>query len=151
MEFWTLSGYTGGTFREATLMTSSAWARREIVNVADINGDETPDLLWRNLDNGNMYVRHGRPGPVSGSVDLVSLKHAADSLNGDVGYGTNWSEANVATALGIPDVSGDGIPDIWARLRSDGATRIYNPSRTSTGAAVKVVLNVDWNQIKAFG
>ncbi|MFF9751250.1 FG-GAP repeat domain-containing protein [Streptomyces sp. NPDC014344] len=150
-QFWTLSGYTGGTFREATLMNSDAWARREIVNVADINGDKTPDLLWRNLDNGNMYVRHGRPGPVSGSVDLVSLKLATGSLNGDVGYGTNWSEANVATALGIPDVSGDGIPDIWARLRSDGATRIYHPSRASTGPSVKTVLSVDWNAVKAFG
>ncbi len=150
-QFWTLSGYTGGTFREATLMNSDAWARREIVNVADINGDKTPDLLWRNLDNGNMYVRHGRPGPISGSVDLDSLKLAANALNGDVAYGTSWTDTNVPTALGIPDVSGDGIPDIWARLRTDGATRIYNPSRTNTGSPVKVVLSVDWNQVKAFG
>lgn len=150
-QFWTLSGYTGGTFREATLMNSDAWARREIVNVADINGDKTPDLLWRNLDNGNMYVRHGKPGPVTGSVDLVSLKLASGSLGGDVAYGTSWSEANIPTAIGIPDVSGDGIPDIWARLRSDGATRIYHPSRTNTNPPVKVVLSVDWNTVKAFG
>ncbi|MFD6323715.1 DNRLRE domain-containing protein, partial [Streptomyces sp. NPDC058442] len=150
-EFWTLSGYTGAAFQEATRMNHDAWARREIVNVADINGDKTPDLLWRNLDNGNMYARHGKPGPVSGSVDLISLKLAANSLNGDVRYATDWSEAIVPTALGIPDVSGDGVPDIWARLRSDGHTRIYNPSRTSAGSPVKVVLTVDWNAIKAFG
>ncbi|MGJ3559327.1 hypothetical protein ACR6C2_13535 [Streptomyces sp. INA 01156] len=66
-------------------------------------------------------------------------------------YGKSWSEANIPTALGIPDVSGDGVPDIWARLRSDGHTRIYNPSRTDTGSPVKVVLTVDWNAIKAFG
>ncbi|MFE6420768.1 MULTISPECIES: DNRLRE domain-containing protein [Streptomyces] len=150
-QFWTLSGYTGASFQTATLMNDDAWARREIVNVADINGDKTPDLLWRNLDNGNMYVRHGRPGSVSGSVDLVSLKLATGSLNGDVAYGTSWTEANVPTAIGIPDVSGDGIPDIWARLRSDGQTRIYHPSRTNTNAPVKIVLTVDWNAVKAFG
>ncbi len=150
-EFWTLSGYTGATFRTATLMNNDAWARREIVNVADVNGDKTPDLLWRNLDNGNMYVRHGRPGPVSGSVDLVSLKLADGSLNGDVSYGTGWSESAMPTVIGIPDVSGDGVPDIWARRSSDGQTRIYHPSRTDTGREVKIVLTVDWNAVKAFG
>ncbi len=149
--FWTLSGYTGAGFQTATLMEGSAWARREIVNVADINGDSTPDLLWRNLDNGNMYVRHGKPGSVSGSVDLDSIKLAANSLNGDVSYGTGWTEANVPTALGIPDVNGDGIPDIWARFASDGYTRIYYPSRTNTNAPVSIVLHVDWNAVKAFG
>ncbi|MFE0818773.1 DNRLRE domain-containing protein [Streptomyces sp. NPDC058847] len=150
-EFWTLSGYSGASFREATLMNDDAWARRDIVNVADINGDSTPDLLWRNLDNGNMYVRHGKPGPVRGSVDLVSLKLAAGSLNGDVSYGTSWTEANVSTALGIPDVSGDGIPDIWARYGGDGQMRIYHPSRTNTNPAVKNVLSADWSKVKALG
>lgn len=150
-EFWALSGYTGATFRTATLMNGSAWARRDIVNVADINGDKTPDLLWRNLDNGNMYVRHGKPGPVSGSVDLDSLKVAANSLNGDVSYGTSWTESNVRVALGIPDVNGDGTPDIWAVFGADGRTRIYHPSRTNTNPPVKIVLTVDWREIKAFG
>ncbi|MEU0056166.1 DNRLRE domain-containing protein [Streptomyces sp. NPDC006334] len=149
---WVLSGYTGATFQTATQLNSDAWARREVVNVADINGDNTPDLLWRNLDNGNMYDRQGKPGAVAGSVDLNSLKLASDSLTGkDEPYGTNWTEANVPTAIGIPDVNKDGIPDIWARLASDGYTRIYNPSRTNTNAPVKVVLTVNWNTVKAFG
>jgi hypothetical protein len=151
-EFWTLSGYTGATFQTATQMNADAWARREIVNVADINGDNTPDLLWRNLDTGSMYDRQGKPGPVAGSVDLESLKLAANSLTGkDEPYGTNWTDAGVPTAIGIPDVSGDGIPDIWARFASDGYTRIYNPSRTNTNPAVKVVLSVNWNTVRAFG
>ncbi|MEW2250792.1 DNRLRE domain-containing protein [Streptomyces sp. NPDC006975] len=150
--FWTLSGYTGATFQTATLMEGTAWARRDIVNVADINGDNTPDLLWRNLDNGNMYQRDGKPGSVAGSVDLESIKVAANSLTGkDEAYGTSWTEANVPTAIGIPDVNNDGIPDIWARLASDGYTRIYHPSRTNTNAPVRVVLTVDWNAVKSFG
>ncbi|MDX2682693.1 DNRLRE domain-containing protein [Streptomyces soliscabiei] len=150
--FWTLSGYTGATFQTATQMNADAWARREIVNVTDINGDKTPDLLWRNLDNGNMYDRQGKPGAVLGSVDLESLKAGANSLTGkDESYGTGWTDAAVPTAIGIPDVSGDGIADIWARFASDGYTRIYNPSRTNTNAPVKTVLSVDWNTVKAFG
>jgi hypothetical protein len=151
-QFWALSGYTGATFRTATLMNIDAWARRDIVNVADVNGDKTPDLLWRNLDNGSMYLRQGKPGTVAGSVDLPSLMLGSDSLTGkDEPYGTSWTEANVPTAVGIPDVNKDGIPDIWARLRSDGFTRIYNPSRTNTNPPVKVVLSLDWNAFKAFG
>lgn len=151
-ELWTLSGYTGATFRTATRMAADVWDRREIVNVADINGDDTPDLLWRNLDSGVMYNRQGKPGAVAGSVDLNSLKLGASSLTGkDEPYGTNWTEAHVPTAIGIPDVSGDGIPDIWARFSEDGYTRIYHPSREKTGSPVRVVLGVDWNSVKAFG
>ncbi|MFY1700957.1 DNRLRE domain-containing protein [Micromonospora sp. WMMA1923] len=148
---WALSGYTGASFQEATLMEGTAWARRDAANVADIDQDGTPDLLWRNLDNGNMYVRHGRPGPVPGSVDLNSLKQAAASRDGDVSYGTGWSEANISALITIPDVSGDGVPDFWTRSGTDGQIRLYYPSRTSTGAAVKVVLGSDWSGMKSFG
>ncbi|MFD7636136.1 hypothetical protein ACFV8G_21855, partial [Streptomyces sp. NPDC059873] len=109
-----------------------------------------PDLLWRNLDNGNMYVRHGKPGNADG-VDLESLKLAGNSLNGDVSYGTNWTEANISTALGIPDVNNDGIPDIWALSGVDGQMRIYYPSKTNTNAPVKVALAKDWRSMKALG
>lgn len=149
--FWTLSGYTGGSFQEATLMEGTAWARQEIVNVADVDLDNTPDLLWRNLDTGAMYVRHGRPGAVTGSVDLNSLKTAAASRNGDVSYGTSWTETNVSAVIGIPDVNGDGVPDIWARFGTDGQIRIYHPSTTNTNAPVKVVIGEDWRSFKAFG
>ncbi|GAA2780880.1 DNRLRE domain-containing protein [Streptomyces showdoensis] len=149
--FWILSGYTGATFQTATLMEGTAWARRDIVNIADMNKDGTPDLLWRNLDNGNMYARHGKPGPVTGSVDLESIKVAANSLNGDVAFGTNWTEANVTTAIGLPDVNKDGVPDIWARFGDTGNIKLYYPSTTNTNAPVRTVLAVDWRTIRAFG
>ncbi|SCF30129.1 DNRLRE domain-containing protein [Micromonospora chokoriensis] len=149
--FWTLSGYTGGSFQEATLMEGTAWARREIVNVADIDLDGTPDMLWRNMDNGNMYVRHGKPGSLPGSVNLDSLKSAAGSRSGDVSYGTGWSEANISAMISIPDVSGDRVPDFWTRSGTDGMMRIYHPSKTDTGGPVKVVLGDDWRGVKSFG
>ncbi|MFJ5096315.1 hypothetical protein [Streptomyces sp. NPDC088557] len=150
--FWVLSGYTGATFQTATLMEGTAWARRDVVNIADMNKDSTPDLLWRNLDNGNMYVRHGKPGTAgAGSLDLDSIKQAVNSLNGDVPFGTAWTEANITSAIGIPDVNKDGVPDIWARFGDTGNMKLYHPSTTNTGTAVKTVLSVDWRDIRAFG
>ena len=148
--FWVLTGYTGASFQEAVLMYPDSWTRREIVNLADIDRDGTPDLLFRNLDQGGMYIRHGKPGPVPGSVDLNSLKTAGNSRQGDVQYGTGWAETSITAAIGIPDVSGDGVPDIWARWASDGRIRIYYPSTTNTNGPVKDV-SQDWSSVKAFG
>ncbi|MFY1697922.1 hypothetical protein [Solwaraspora sp. WMMA2101] len=149
--FWTLSGYTGASFQQATLMEGTAWARREIVNVADIDRDGTPDLLWRDLDNGIMNIRHGRPGTVVGSVDLNSLKTAAASRNGDVSYGTGWSAASVDLVVGTPDFNGDGIPDMWARWTSDGQLRVYHPSTTNAGTNVQVLSNTVYPGVKGLG
>ncbi|MCH0541792.1 VCBS repeat-containing protein [Streptomyces sp. MUM 203J] len=149
--YWALTGYTGGSFQEATLMWGSSWQRRDIVNVADIDKDGTADLLWRNLDNGNMYVRHGLPGTAAGSVELDSLKLASNSRDGDVSYGTGWTEAAIDVALGVPDLNGDGVPDIWTRSGTDGRISVYHPSTTDTKAAVKVVIGSDWSDVKGFG
>ncbi|WP_405760897.1 DNRLRE domain-containing protein [Streptomyces sp. NBC_01420] len=150
--FWVLVGYTGGTFQEAVRLNADAWAERDIVNVADIDLDGTPDLLWRNTSNGNMYIRHGKPGAVTGSADLKSLETAAASREGkDTSYGTGWTGAKIDTVIGIPDVNGDRIPDIWARFTADGTVKVYHPSATNTNPAAKTVISTDWNAVKAFG
>ncbi|MFI5862382.1 hypothetical protein [Streptomyces sp. NPDC051546] len=151
-QFWLLSGYTGATFQTATLMEGSAWGPREIVNIADIDLDNTPDLLWRSLDSGTLYIRHGKPGSVAGSVDINSLKVAANSREGvDTAYGTSWTTTNISAIVAIPDVNGDRIPDLWVRYADTGNIKLYYPSTTNTNAAVKTVLAVDWRGIKSFG
>ncbi|MFJ8072548.1 hypothetical protein ACIQ7Q_01070 [Streptomyces sp. NPDC096176] len=49
---------------------------------------------------------------------------------------------------GTPDVTGDGIPDIWA-LESAGKVRFYKPSATDTGAGTTVIIG-GWEAKKAF-
>ncbi|MYY04235.1 FG-GAP-like repeat-containing protein [Streptomyces sp. ATexAB-D23] len=150
--FWVLLGYTGGAFQEAVRLSASAWEIRDIVNVADIDLDGTPDLLWRNTSNGNMYVRHGKPGTATGSVDLNSLKTAAASREGkDTSYGTGWTSAKIDTVIGIPDVNGDRVPDIWARFTADGSVKVYHPSTTNTNAPAMTVISSGWGDVKAFG
>ncbi|WP_346772011.1 FG-GAP-like repeat-containing protein [Streptomyces sp. JH34] len=150
--YWALIGYTGGSFQEAVRMNPDAWAIRDIVNVADIDLDGTPDLLWRNTSNGNVYVRHGKPGTVAGSVDLASLKTAAASREGiDTPYGNSWTGAAIDTAIGIPDVNNDRIPDIWARFTVDGSVKVYHPSKTNTNGPAKTVISGGWGDVKAFG
>lgn len=53
--------------------------------------------------------------------------------------------------IGIPDVNGNGVPDLWARFGQDGMMRIYHPSTINTHGPVKIVLGDDWNGVKAFG
>ncbi|MEU7017149.1 DNRLRE domain-containing protein [Streptomyces sp. NPDC046385] len=151
-QFWLLSGYTGATFQTATLMEGTAWGPREIVNIADIDLDGAPDLLWRSLDSGTIYIRHGKPGPVAGSVDIESLKLAGNSRQGsDTTYGSNWTTTNISAIVAIPDVNGDRIPDLWVRYADTGNIKVYYPSATNTNAAVKTVLSADWRGIKSFG
>ncbi|MGJ3559326.1 hypothetical protein ACR6C2_13530 [Streptomyces sp. INA 01156] len=71
-EFWVLSGYTGAAFREATLMNHDAWARREIVNVADINGDKTPTCCGATWTTATCTSGTASPGP-SAAASTSSL------------------------------------------------------------------------------
>ncbi|GAA2279292.1 VCBS repeat-containing protein [Streptomyces atrovirens] len=152
-QLWFLGGYTAGAFTDAIQLTSdSGWSTRDVLAVADFDLDKTPDLLWRNLSSGNIYLRHGKPGAAGeGSVDPVSLALGANSRDGaDALFGTGWTEANINSIVVIPDTSGDGIPDMWARETATGNMRLYNPSKTNTNAYVSIVWNGDLNPFLSF-
>ncbi|MFF5505895.1 DNRLRE domain-containing protein [Streptomyces roseolus] len=134
-EMWAFIGYTGASFTEARLVADSPWADRDILTVADISGDGTPDLLFRSAETERgLLLRHGKPA-AGGGVDLASLTTAAGSKTGqDEVYGTTgWGVSNIPRLIGTPDVNKDGIPDLWACL-SDGRLYFYPGGRTAHGA-----------------
>lgn len=149
--FWTLTGYTGASFQQATLMEGTAWAAsaRELLTVADVDVDGTPDLLYRGLSSGNIIIRHGNPGTTTGSVDLNSLKLSANSRDGDTVYATAWTPATVSAVIAVPDTNGDRIPDLWTRSGTDGTMRIHYGTKTAAGAP-KTVISGSWAGQKAF-
>jgi hypothetical protein len=99
-----------------------------------------------------MYIRHGKPGTSAGSVDLASLKTGAASREGvDTPYGNSWTAAAIDNAIGIPDVNGDRVPDLWARFTVDGSVKVYHPSETNANGPAKTVISGGWGDVKAFG
>ncbi|MFD4319029.1 FG-GAP-like repeat-containing protein [Streptomyces sp. NPDC058548] len=132
-QLWAFTGYTGGSFTSARLLSPSAWAGRDIVTVADITGDKVADLLFRTEETGRgLLLRHGKAaGP---GVDLNSLAAAVNSATGkDEVYGTGgWNRAGIPMIKGTLDVNSDTIPDLWAVL-ADGTLRFYRGGTTSHG------------------
>ncbi|MFI5843512.1 FG-GAP repeat domain-containing protein [Catenuloplanes sp. NPDC051500] len=148
--FWALTGYTGGSFTQAVELDNAGWDNRDIINVADMDLDGTPDLLWRDVNSGVVSVRHGKPGAVAGSVTLESIGKASGSRSGDVSVGTGFTQAAASAMIGLPDTNGDKIPDLWVRAGSNGWMAVYHPSKTAIGAPIGDVIWADWRGMKAF-
>ncbi|PZT77542.1 MULTISPECIES: VCBS repeat-containing protein [unclassified Streptomyces] len=146
-QLWFLGGYTAGAFSDAVLLLDgSTWAGRDLISLADIDLDGTADLLWRNPGSGNMYIRHGKPNSAGTGLDPMSVAVAVNSREGvDTVYGTGWTAAALDQVISLPDTSGDGIPDLWARETTTGQIRLYHPSKTNTNSMVKVVVSADWS------
>lgn len=139
-ELWAFEGYTGVSFRSVTKIASTAWAQRDLVSVGDHDGDDAPDLVWRSGSSDRLYIRYGVEDGNGGST-IASLSTAVDSKTGiDERYAEGWSTATVPTSFlyGTPDVTGDGIPDIWA-LAADGGIRFYEGGASALGSGTTVI------------
>lgn len=151
-QLWAFTGYTGGSFKEAKLLSSTGWDTRDIVTVADITGDGIADLLARTEETGRgLLLRHGKAA-AAGGVDLNSLATAAASGTGrEEVYGTTgWNRAAVPLIKGTPDATKDGIPDIWAVSAADGYLRFYPGGRTAHGTPT-VVGTGGWHLLRTLG
>ena len=105
---WYLDGVTwnGGFADVEPTLSDPNWS---IVGVADFNGDNHPDLLWRNTSTGRTTIWY-MDGPAwnGGYADVLP------TLNDP-----NWS------IVGIADFNKDGNPDLLWRDASTGRTTIW--------------------------
>ncbi|MFD8991878.1 DNRLRE domain-containing protein [Streptomyces goshikiensis] len=149
---WVFTGYTGGAFTTATRIGGADWAKRDIVHLRDVSGDGVPDLVFRDdsMPSRGLALRKGKPGP-GGGVELGSLGTEAASSGGkDVTYGsTGWGRADAPLVQGIPDVTGDGVPDFRA-TSTDGYIYLYAGGTAAHGDR-KAIDGGGWHTVKAIG
>ncbi|MFE7646387.1 DNRLRE domain-containing protein [Streptomyces phaeoluteigriseus] len=139
-ELWAFEGYTGATFLTVTKIASTAWLDRDLVSVGDHDNDGAPDLLWRSGSSSRLYLRFGVKDGAGGST-IASLSTAAASKTGaDEVYAEGWSTATVPVThlRGTPDVTQDGIPDIWA-LSSAGSIYFHKGGAATIGTGTAVI------------
>ncbi|MFF4741556.1 DNRLRE domain-containing protein [Streptomyces sp. NPDC001268] len=128
---WAFTGYTGVSFSTATQLSGDDWTQRDLVQVGDLRGGAALDLVFRTDTTGRLFLRAGKAS--GNGTDLSSFATQAASEGGgtDILYGSSgWHSDVMPIVIGSPDVSGDGVADVWA-LKSDGNAVIYPGSRTA--------------------
>ncbi|MCX4763980.1 DNRLRE domain-containing protein [Streptomyces sp. NBC_01275] len=150
-ELWILSGYSGGSFSEATQMTTTSWADadRDFVAIADYNGDGAADMTYRTAA-GNLVLRKGILDSDGVGTVLKSLGQSGWSLDGDDTYAAGtFTRAAFPKLYGSPDTAADGLPDIWA-TNAAGALLLYEGGATAVGSAT-TLRSSGWDTIKQLG
>ncbi|MFG3495550.1 DNRLRE domain-containing protein [Streptomyces sp. NPDC047928] len=121
---WAFTGYSGVSFTKATQLTGEDWTQRDVVQVAHLAGDGTADLVYRDATNGQLYLRYGKPA-TGGGLDFASLATKAASGGQLDTYGNaGFTRTALPILTGTPDVTGDGIPEVWG-LWSNGDVRVW--------------------------
>ncbi|MDJ0386179.1 DNRLRE domain-containing protein [Streptomyces sp. G-G2] len=150
--FWAFTGYTGASFSTVKQIGGAGWKQRDIVGVRDISGDGVADLIFRDesMPSRGLALRMGKRG-ATGGVDLASLStEAASNGANDITYGTTgWGRATWPLLRGVPDVTGDGIPDLYL-TNTNGMIYLYKGGTTAIGAGGNVEED-GWNTFPAIG
>jgi hypothetical protein len=126
------SGTGSGTFGEK--ISGSGWATTvKAVPFGDLSGDRCNDVLVR-LSSGALRLYKPRCGaPVTPKTSYTTLATSG------------WTQYDVLTSPG--DVSGDGRPDLIARVASTGTVYLYKGTSTGTLSA-RVKLYDAWKSYK---
>ncbi|MGC0423536.1 FG-GAP-like repeat-containing protein [Embleya sp. AB8] len=128
-DLWAFSGYTGASTLTATKVSDSGWAKYTFHGAGDITGDGAYDLILREkTGDGKLLLRKGTKQ--GNGTDLRSF--AASDDNTTTWGESGWQQSVFPQITVIPDVTGDGIPDVWA-VQADGKRFLYPGGRTSHG------------------
>jgi hypothetical protein len=109
-------------------VVGSGWQMHDaLVLTPDVTGDGRPDLYAREASTGQLWLY---PGDGTGSFTAPT----------SVGFG--WGMHDALLAAG--DVTGDGIPDLWARQKSTGQLWLY-PGSAGGVPTTPRLLGTGWN------
>ncbi len=112
---WLYPGAPGGNWGTPRVVGTYWNVFDHIVSPGDVTGDDIPDLWARNRSTGELVLYPGADGSAWRSPRVV---------------GTHWGVHDLLTATA--DVTGDGIPDLFARNRSSWERWVY-PTGTAGG------------------
>ncbi|MFD9463547.1 FG-GAP repeat domain-containing protein [Streptomyces sp. NPDC060027] len=123
-----------GTGKFGGKTTGTGWATSvKVIPFGDMNGDHCNDVLVR-LSSG--ALRLYKPG--CNAAVKPTTSHTTLATSG-------WTQYDVLTSPG--DVSGDGRPDLIARVASSGTVYLYKGTSTGTLSA-RVKLYDSWKSYK---
>lgn len=126
--WWTVKGAPGGgggSGGGGTQPTQIAGGM-----LLDVTGDGNPDMLGRHASTGQMWIY---PGTASGGFGYGAV----------VSYG--WQGFDSIVMPG--DLTGDGVPEIYARERSSGILYLYTLNRQGVPTSKTPAGGAGWNTI----
>ena len=128
------SGNAAAPYNAAPLTIGTGWGGMTWIGVADVTGDDRPDVLARTAEGHLKLYRHtgSATAPISGGGEVL---------------GVGWQ---AVTAITLGDVTLDGRTDIVARL-ADGTLWQY-PNQGASGSVLfrgRVRIGTGWNSLTA--
>ncbi|GAA1671641.1 VCBS repeat-containing protein [Fodinicola feengrottensis] len=130
------NGATSGNPWTSRTVAGGQWRFADVLLVGDVTGDGHPDVVARDpaVDNGTLWIY-----PNNGST-------TGNPWTSRFSAGTGW---NIANAIMLADVTGDGHPDIVARdpAVDNGTLWIYphNGSTTANPWTSRFWAGTGWN------
>lgn len=137
------SGGTDGSFRFSPPIHLPLPRRSFAVAIADLNGDDKPDLAVANREDHDLLGSAGGVGGMGGGEAQGSLSVILSEPSGAHGPPQHYLPSGRPAGLSAGDLNGDGIPDL-AVARGDGVSVLINTGDGAFGAPATFPTTGGW-------